>query len=135
MQYLCYFDFNRDLFYIYTCRIQAKQIFWTPPPISLTEHLHECLSEKVDSFSKFQNTIYQIIFTLPSFIYMYMRRYIFTPNHFSHFCFNFIRLKIKPNSARIRSLSCQMFVLPSTVFELTPLIHCSINHLALCPAP
>ena len=24
---------------------------------NLTEHLHECLSEKVDSFSKFQHTI------------------------------------------------------------------------------
>ena len=42
---------------------------------------------------------------------------------------------IKPNSVRIRSLSCQMFVLPSTEFELTPLIHCSTNSLALCPAP
>ena len=27
------------------------------------------------------------------------------------------------------------FVLLSTGFELTPLIHCSTNHLALCPAP
>ena len=47
----------------------------------------------------------------------------------------YIRLKIKPNSARITSLSCQIFVLPSTGFELTPLIHCSTNRLALCPAP
>jgi hypothetical protein len=39
----------------------------------------------------------------------------------------YIRLKIKPNSVRIRSLSCQMFVLPSTGFELTPLIHCTTN--------
>jgi hypothetical protein len=46
-----------------------------------------------------------------------------------------IRLKIKPNSVRIRFLSCQIFVLPLTGFELTPLIHCSINHLVLCPAP
>ena len=46
-----------------------------------------------------------------------------------------IRLKIKPNSVRIRFLSCQIFVLPSTRFELTPLIHCSTNRLALCPAP
>jgi hypothetical protein len=45
------------------------------------------------------------------------------------------RLKIEPNSVRIRFLSCQIFVLPSTGFELTPLIHCSTNHLALCPGP
>jgi hypothetical protein len=36
---------------------------------------------------------------------------------------------------RIRFLSCQIFVLPSTGFELTPLIHCSTNRLALCSAP
>ena len=47
----------------------------------------------------------------------------------------YISLKIKPNSFRIRSLSCQIFVLPSTGFEFTPLIHCSNNRLALCPAP
>ena len=47
----------------------------------------------------------------------------------------YIRLKIKPNSVRIRFLSCQIFVLPSTGFELTPLIHCSTNRLALCLAP
>jgi hypothetical protein len=46
----------------------------------------------------------------------------------------YIRLKIKPNSVRIRSLSCQICVLPSTGFELTPLMHCSTNRLALCPA-
>ena len=34
-------------------------------------------------------------------------------------------VSIKPNSVRIRFLSCQFFVLPSTGFELTPLIHCS----------
>ena len=34
----------------------------------------------------------------------------------------YIRLKIRPNSVRIRFLSCQIFVLPSTEFELTPLI-------------
>ena len=47
----------------------------------------------------------------------------------------YIRLKIKPNSVRIRFLSCQFFVLPSTGFEFTPLIHFSTNRLALCPAP
>ena len=47
----------------------------------------------------------------------------------------YIRLKIKPNSVRIRFLSCQIFVLPSTGFELTPLIHCSTTRLALCQAP
>ena len=36
-------------------------------------------------------------------------------------------MKIKPNSVRIRFLSCQNFVLHSTGFELTPLIHCSTN--------
>ena len=30
---------------------------------------------------------------------------------------------------------CQIFVLPSTGFELTPLIHCSTIRLALHPAP
>ena len=47
----------------------------------------------------------------------------------------YIRLKIKPNSVRIRFLSFQIFVLPSTGFELTPLIHCSTIRLALRPAP
>jgi hypothetical protein len=47
----------------------------------------------------------------------------------------YIRLKIKPNSIRIILLSCQIFVRPSTGFELTPLIHCSTNRLALCPVP
>jgi hypothetical protein len=37
----------------------------------------------------------------------------------------YIRLKIKLNSVRIRSLSWQIFVLPSTECELTPLMHCS----------
>ena len=46
-----------------------------------------------------------------------------------------LRLKIKPNSVRIRFQSCQIFVLPSTGFEFTPLIHCSTNRLTLCPAP
>jgi hypothetical protein len=32
---------------------------------------------------------------------------------------------------RIRSLSCQIFVLPSTGFILSPLIHCSTNRLSL----
>jgi hypothetical protein len=53
----------------------------------------------------------------------------------THVVYIYTRLKIKPNSVRIRSLSCQIFVLPSTGFELTPLIHCSTNRLALCPAP
>ena len=47
----------------------------------------------------------------------------------------YIRLKIKPNSVRIRFLSCQICVLPSTGFELTPLIHCSTICLDLRPAP
>ena len=44
------------------------------------------------------------------------------------------RLKIKPDSVRIRFLSCQIFFLPSTGFEPTPLIHCSTIRLALIPA-
>jgi hypothetical protein len=48
--------------------------------------------------------------------------------------FIYICLKIKPNSVRIRSLCCHIFVLPSTGFEPTPLIHCSTNRLVLCPA-
>ena len=47
----------------------------------------------------------------------------------------YIGLKIKPNSVRIRFLSCQIFILPLMGFELIPLIHCSTNRLALCPAP
>ena len=47
----------------------------------------------------------------------------------------YIRLKIKPNNVRIRFQCCQNFVLPSTGFELTPLIHCSTIRLALRPAP
>ena len=47
----------------------------------------------------------------------------------------YIRLKIKPNSVRIRFQSCQIFVLPLTGFEPTPLIHCSTIRLALRPAP
>ena len=46
-----------------------------------------------------------------------------------------IRLKIKPNSVRIRFLSSQICGLPSTGFEPTPLIHCSTIRLALRPAP
>jgi hypothetical protein len=47
----------------------------------------------------------------------------------------YIRLKIKPNSVRIRFYSCQIFVLPSTGFEPTPLLHYSTIRLALRPAP
>jgi hypothetical protein len=46
-----------------------------------------------------------------------------------------IHFNLVTNSVRIRSLSWQICVLPSTGLELTPLIHCSTNHLALCPAP
>ena len=51
------------------------------------------------------------------------------------FMYMYIRLKIKPNSVRIRFQSCQMFILPSTGFELIPLIHCSTIRLALRPVP
>ena len=44
----------------------------------------------------------------------------------------YIYLKIKSSSVRIRSFSCQICVLRSTGFELTPLIHCSTNRLVLC---
>ena len=47
----------------------------------------------------------------------------------------YTRLKIKPNSVRIRFQSCQIFVLPQTGFEPTPLIHCSTIRLSLRPAP
>jgi hypothetical protein len=36
---------------------------------------------------------------------------------------------------RVSLDSCQVFVLPSTEFEPTPLIHCSTIRLALRPAP
>ena len=35
----------------------------------------------------------------------------------------------------VRFFNCQLFALPSTGFELTQLIHCKTNHLALRPAP
>jgi hypothetical protein len=61
---------------------------------------------------------------------------IFTILHWqSSTIYIYICLKIKPNSVRIRFLSCQIFVLPPTGFELTPLIHCSTIPLALRPAP
>ena len=46
-----------------------------------------------------------------------------------------MRLKIKPNSIRIRFQSCQICVLPSPGFEPTPLMHCSTIRLQLRPAP
>jgi hypothetical protein len=46
----------------------------------------------------------------------------------------YIRLKIKPSSVRIIFLSCQIVFLSSRVFEVTPLLHCSTNLLALCQA-
>jgi hypothetical protein len=36
---------------------------------------------------------------------------------------------------QIYTISCQIFVLPSTGFEPTPLLHCSTTRLALRPAP
>jgi hypothetical protein len=39
------------------------------------------------------------------------------------------------NGVRIIFVSCHICILPLTGFELTPLIHCSTNRLALCPAP
>ena len=47
----------------------------------------------------------------------------------------YIRLKIKPNSVKIRFLSCQICVFASTGLDLTPLIHCSTIRLVLRPAP
>jgi hypothetical protein len=44
-------------------------------------------------------------------------------------------LKIELNSVGIRFLSWHLFCSPSTVFELTPLIDCSTNCLALYPVP
>ena len=70
-----------------------------------------------------------LIYTAAPFAQPYVQR----PRPLDHI--HFIRLKIKPNSVRIRFQSCQMFVLPSTGFEPTPLIHCSIIRLALRPAP
>ena len=42
----------------------------------------------------------------------------------------YIRLKMKPNSVRIRFVCCQIFAHPSTGFELTPLIHCRHQSLS-----
>ena len=41
----------------------------------------------------------------------------------------YIRLKMKPNSVRIRFVCCQIFVLPSTGFELT-LQHQSLSFMS-----
>ena len=49
---------HRKYIYIYThVKYKQNKFFWTPPPISLTEHMHEYLSEKLDSFSKFQDNL------------------------------------------------------------------------------
>jgi hypothetical protein len=63
------------------------------------------------------------------------RIYIYINYPWKKYDDNNIRPKIKPNSIRIRSMSWQYFCLPSTGFELTPLIHCNTNRLILCPAP
>ena len=70
------------------------------------------------------------------FLFLYFQLFVW--NEISLYIYIYIyilRLKIKPNSVIIRSLSWQCFVLPSTGFELTPLIHGTTNRLALCPAP
>ena len=46
-----------------------------------------------------------------------------------------MRLKIEPNSVRISFLELTNLISLTTGFELTPFIHCSTNHLALCPGP
>ena len=77
-----------------------------------------CMALQVSVFSKIYKWYCLILdYTIVIYIYIY------------------IRLKMKPNSVRIRFQSCQIFVLPSTGFEPTPLIHCSTIRLALCPAP
>ena len=47
----------------------------------------------------------------------------------------YIRLKFEPSGVGIGFWSCQAFVLPSTVFELTPLMHCGTIRLVLRPVP
>ena len=64
-----------------------------------------------------------------------IRQFVSFVKAFFKWIYIYICLKIKPNSVRIRFLSCQNVFLPSTGFELTPLIHCSTIRLALCPAP
>ena len=64
-------------------------------------------------------SLFSIVFHWEQWLYIYI----------------YIRLKVKPNSVRIRSMRWQIFVLPSTGFELTPLIQCSTNRLVLCTAP
>jgi hypothetical protein len=71
----------------------------------------------------YTNVLGSIFTTLLAVAWIYIYIYIY------------IRLKIKPNSVRIRFLSCQIFVLPSTGFEPTPLMHCSTIRLALRPVP
>jgi hypothetical protein len=46
-----------------------------------------------------------------------------------------MRLKIEPNSVRISFLELTNLISLTKGFELTPFIHCSTNHLALCPGP
>ena len=87
--------------------------------VPFVHDLHTVKSYKNDQY--FPLLICPILLTLHQMSYIHVHIYI--------------RLKIKPNSVRIRFQSCQMFVLPSTGYELTPLIHCSTIRLALRPAP
>ena len=72
---------------------------------------------------------FQYFSSVPVLHYLYIRAMMYIQVYI------YIRLKIEPNSVRIRFQSGQIFVLPSTGFAPTPLIHCSTIRLALRPAP
>ena len=107
------FDYNYSLLYIYSyfCYILAS--FFMLLCCILDVYLSFCL------FVQNRQHLFPIPHPVGSQVgYFFRRLYIYII---------YIRLKIKPNSVRIRFLSCQFFVLPSTGFDLTPLIHCSTN--------
>lgn len=69
------------IIYIYIfihVKYKQKKFFWTPPPISLTEHLHEYLSEKLDSFNKFQDNLSKSYLRYPFYIYVHAKIYLYT---------------------------------------------------------
>jgi hypothetical protein len=60
------------------------------------------------------------------YLCIFLLRYIYDRGISLPLCvctYTIVVLKIKPISVRIRFLSCQIFVLPSTGFELTPMIY------------
>ena len=96
--------------------------------VSLHNFLDLCIYIYIYIYTNVQKQVTTIQYICPTGSQSYFKGYQVNTKYY-------IRLKIKPNSVRIRFQSCQIFVLPSTRFEPTPLIHCSTIRLALRPAP